>query len=144
MLCMAAHAVDEFLDVGLGRDRVHHEAVLGSVSRQGVEVLLERLVLFVRLLKDDCNVGRVEFKSCIWDNSRVVDDLSRLSVLSCDVPTDRRGIRTVFSPARPVAARTASLACFMYSAASGEYTCTASSKKMPCISMPWEPLAHPE
>lgn len=63
ILCMTTHAVDEFLDVGLRRDRVHHEAVLGSVSRQRVEVVLERSVLLVRLLKDDCDVSRVEFES---------------------------------------------------------------------------------
>lgn len=40
ILCVVADFVDELLEIGFGGDRMHHEAVLRSVSRQGVQVTL--------------------------------------------------------------------------------------------------------
>ena len=72
---MVADTVQKLLEIGFGRDRVHHEAVLRSVSRQSIQVALERLVLLVRLLKDDGDIGGVEIESCIWDHTGVVNNL---------------------------------------------------------------------
>jgi len=72
---MVADAVQKLLKIGFGRDRVHHEAVLRPVSRQSVQVALERSVLLVRLLENDSDVSGIEIESSIWDHAGVVDDL---------------------------------------------------------------------
>lgn len=85
---------------------MHHETVLRSVSRQGIQTALERLVLLVRLLKNDGDIGSVEIKSLIWDHTGVVNDLQRISQALEDVDM----ALTVLSPAKPGAVFTASFA----------------------------------
>lgn len=50
---------------------------------------------------------------------------------------------TVLFASRPLALFTARLIVCMYATASAEYSCGASSKKMPCIANPLEFDAHP-
>ena len=112
---MVADTIQELLEIGFGRDRVHHETVLRSVSGQSIQVALERLVMLVRLLKDDSDVSGVEIKSCVRYDTGIMNDLFYISRAFKDVEM----ALTVLSPAKPDAAFTASFAVRMYSATSG-------------------------
>lgn len=94
---------------------MHHEAVLRSVSGQSIQIALERLVMLVRLLKDDSDVSGIKIEPCIRYDTGVVNDLLYISHALGDVET----ALTVLSPAKPDAAFTASFAVRMYSATSG-------------------------
>lgn len=94
---------------------MHHEAVLRSVSRQSIQVALERLVMLVRLLKNDSDISGVEIESCIRYDTWIVNDLLYISHALVDVEM----ALTVLSPAKPDEAFTALFAVRMYSATSG-------------------------
>lgn len=72
---MVTDVVQKLLEVGFGGNRVHHEAVLRSISRQSIQVALERLILLVGLLENDSDVSGIEIESRIWDHTGVVNDL---------------------------------------------------------------------
>ena len=94
---------------------MHHEAILRPVSRQSIQVALERFVTLVRLLKNDSNISRVEIESCIRYDTGIVNNLLYISLALDDVDM----ALTVLSPAKPDEAFTALFAVRMYLATSG-------------------------